>query len=70
MSAAIRIVLVGGPRGVAESCSPMEITDLDGKVKVPFASGYEHFAHSGEYALVDGDSRPIFAWCDRTKIAE
>jgi hypothetical protein len=70
MSAAFRIVLVGGPEGVADKCSPMETTSLDGKVKVPFASGYEHFSHSGRFTVVDGDSRPVFEWCDRTRIAE
>lgn len=70
MSAANRIVLVGGPEGVAEKCPPVEIPNLDGKVKVPYASGYEHFSHRGEFRMVDGHSRPVFEWCDRTKIAE
>jgi hypothetical protein len=70
MFTATRIVLVGGPDGVAEKCAPLEVTNLDDKVKVPFASGYEHFSHSGEFAVIDGDFRPVFEWCDRTKIAE
>lgn len=71
MFAATRIVLVGGPDGVTEKCgAPLEVTNLADKVKVPFASGYEHFTHSGEFAVIDGDFRPVFEWCDRTKIAE
>ncbi|MEV4311997.1 DUF5988 family protein [Actinocrispum sp. NPDC049592] len=67
MVTATKAVLAGGPAEVTEG--PV-VTGLDDKVKVPFASGYEHFAHNGEFLMVEGESRPVFRWCGRTKIAE
>ncbi len=70
MLTALKIVLVGGPERVTEAGVVPEIHGLDQKVKVAFGSGYEHFAHNGEFQVVEGESRPVFHWCGRTKIAE
>ena len=70
MLTALKIVLVGGPDRVTESGVIPEVTDLNQTVKVAFASGYEHFRHNGEFQLIGGESRPVFEWCGRTKVAE
>ncbi|MFD2467952.1 DUF5988 family protein [Amycolatopsis silviterrae] len=65
----VRIVLAGGPAELRES-AVTEVDSLHEKVKIAFASGYEHFSHSGEVAEVDGAVLPVFRWCARTRIAE
>ncbi|MDU0292296.1 DUF5988 family protein [Saccharothrix longispora] len=40
------------------------------KVRVPHASGHEHFTRREESRLVDGEHLPVFTWSYRTKIAE
>jgi hypothetical protein len=65
-----RIVLAGGPEQLPEAVRIQEVGSLKDKVKVHFASGYEHFTHSGEVAEVDGDHLPVFQWCGQTRIAE
>jgi hypothetical protein len=65
----LRIVLTGGPDRLHDGCVE-EVDNLDDKVKISFASGYEHFSHSGEVTEVDGAVLPVFHWCERTKIAE
>ncbi len=70
MLTALKIVLVGGPDRVTESGSIPQVTDVNETVKVAFASGYEHFRHNGEFHEVEGESRPVFQWCGRTKVAE
>lgn len=70
MLTAVKILLIGGPERVTESGSTREVTDLDQTVKVAFASGYEHYKHNGEYHEVNGESRAVFQWCARTKVAE
>ena len=67
--ASSRIVLTGGPDQLREN-RVEEVDNLDDKVKISFASGYEHFSHSGEVTEVDGVILPVFHWCARTKIAE
>ena len=70
MLTATKVVLVGGPKQVVEATPVPEVSGLDQKVKIAFACGYEHFTHNGEFLMVDGESRPVFQWCDRTNIAE
>ncbi|MBY8848760.1 DUF5988 family protein [Saccharothrix sp. MB29] len=43
---------------------------VDVKVRVPHASGHEHFTRREESRLVDGEHLPVFTWSYRTKIAE
>lgn len=66
----LRIVLTGGPDQLHEGGCVKEVDNLDDKVKISFASGYEHFSHSGEVTEVDGDFLPVFHWCEKTRIAE
>ncbi|TQI93665.1 DUF5988 family protein [Amycolatopsis cihanbeyliensis] len=68
--ASVRVVLSGGPVRLPESARVQEVNDLTEKVKIVFASGYEHFADSGEMAEIDGDRLPVFEWCGRTMMAE
>jgi hypothetical protein len=70
MMTASNIVLAGGPDLNVEPGAVPDTVPLEQKVKVPFASGYEHFSHNGEYLWIDGVSRPVFQWCGRTQIAE
>ncbi|WP_328610189.1 DUF5988 family protein [Amycolatopsis sp. NBC_00345] len=63
-------MLAGGPEDLGETARVREVGDLAETVKVSFASGYEHFAHSGETAEIDGYRFPVFQWCGQTRIAE
>jgi len=67
---AVRVLLSGGPDQLPEFARMREVKDLAEKVKIPFASGYEHFVHSGDECEVDGFRMPVFEWCDRTRVAE
>jgi Family of unknown function (DUF5988) len=66
----LRVVLAGGPVQRPELGSIREVSSLEEKVKVGFASGYEHFAHSGETVVIDGQPTAVYQWCEKTKIAE
>ena len=66
----VRVLLSGGPDQLAKSVRVREVTTLAEKVKIPYASGYEHFVHSGEECEMDGSRMPVFEWCDRTRVAE
>lgn len=66
----IVVVLAGGPGGLPASVRVREVDNLADKVKIPFASGYEHFVHEGEVREMDGRRMPVFQWCDRTRVAE
>ena len=68
--ARLRVVLAGGPDELRKDGGVAEAAGLDDRVKILFASGYEHFSRSGEFAEVDGEVLPVFRWCARTKIAE
>ncbi|WP_245787162.1 DUF5988 family protein [Amycolatopsis saalfeldensis] len=65
----LRIVLTGGPDRLQDGWVE-EVDSLDDKVKISFASGYEHFSPTGEVTEVDGAVLPVFHWCARTEIAE
>ncbi|MGW2153946.1 DUF5988 family protein [Nonomuraea sp. NPDC001699] len=65
-----RIVLDGGPQcSFKYGHSPLS-GDGQEKVKIILGSGYEHFVHTGEYVMIDGENLPVFQWFERTKMAE
>lgn len=64
-----KALLVGGPGTIDGEV--VELADgVDVKVRVPHASGHEHFTRSEESRLIDGEHLPVFTWSYRTKIAE
>jgi hypothetical protein len=66
----VRVVLSGGPAGLPDSERLREVPGLVDKVKIPFASGHEHFEYRGGDREIDGEPVPVFEWCDRTRVAE
>ncbi|HEY0451022.1 DUF5988 family protein [Actinophytocola sp.] len=66
----VRVVLSGGPAELPDSARLPEVADLADKVKIPFASGHEHFVYRGGNRDIDGVPVPVFEWCDRTRVAE
>ena len=65
-----KVLLAGGPAQLPGRDGVAEVAVLAEKIKIAFASGYEHFADSGEVSVVDGEHLPVFSWCGRTRIAE
>ncbi|GAA5129856.1 hypothetical protein GCM10025762_62510 [Haloechinothrix salitolerans] len=41
----------------------------DGRLKIPCANGYDHFEFDS-YVTRNGRLIPVFAWTDRTRVAE
>ncbi|MPY80888.1 MAG: hypothetical protein GEV04_21110 [Actinophytocola sp.] len=41
----------------------------DGRLKIPCANGYDHFEFDS-YVTRNGELIPVFAWTDRTRVAE
>ena len=66
----VRVVLSGGPAELPACERTREVTTLTDKVKIPFASGHEHFAYRGGVSEIDGVQVQVFEWCDRTRVAE
>jgi uncharacterized protein DUF5988 len=66
----VRVVLSGGPAELPTSERTREVPTLADKVKIPFASGHEHFVYRGGDREIDGVPVPVFEWCDRTRVAE
>jgi hypothetical protein len=66
----MRVVLSGGPDHLPDSLRLREVSDLTERVKVPYASGYEHFVRTSEVRHIGGALLPVFQWCYRTHIAE
>ena len=66
----VRVVLSGGPDGLPVSERTRVVGSLTDKVKIPFASGHEHFVYRGGDREIDGVPVPVFEWCDRTRVAE
>lgn len=64
----IAIELVGCPNSVPRMMVSRKVM-AEGKVKIPFGNGYDHFEFDS-YATRDGQPVPVFAWTDRTRIAE
>jgi len=66
----IRVLLAGGPVGLAESARLQYVENLDDTVKLGDSTGYEHFVHSGDYHRLENEDLPVFRWIRRTKVAE
>ncbi|GAB3584124.1 hypothetical protein GCM10027445_59790 [Amycolatopsis endophytica] len=63
----IQVQLTGGPAGIPAVLDIDSELLPDGRLKVPFAAGYEHFE------LIETETpgaTPVFAWSTRTRIAE
>lgn len=82
-SADVSAVGVPGPRG-AEPLMPAELRGspfaapgvmvtraqvASGRLKIPCANGYDHFEFDS-YVTRNGTLIPVFAWIDRTRVAE
>ncbi|GHE98827.1 hypothetical protein GCM10017786_34730 [Amycolatopsis deserti] len=61
----IQVRLTGGPAGIPPVVEIDPSLLPDGCLKIRFAAGYEHFR-----LVEQGDGAPVFAWADRTRIAE
>jgi uncharacterized protein DUF5988 len=66
----VRVVLSGGPTGLAATDHSVPVAELGRKLKIRHLAGYEHFVHDGEFQSVDGADVAVFRWTYRTKIAE
>nr|MDT0660530.1 DUF5988 family protein [Micromonospora sp. DSM 115978] len=65
-TAAIEVILVGGPANLPAELRAHRVSSLDDRVKVPHHGGYEHFAWDSSV-----DRTPtVFRWTGRTRIAE
>ncbi|WP_431911062.1 DUF5988 family protein [Amycolatopsis thermoflava] len=65
----IQVRLTGGPAGIPPVLEIDPSVLPDGCLKIRFAAGYEHF----RLVQQDGGApevTPVFAWADRTRIAE
>jgi hypothetical protein len=60
------VLLEGGPQELPRLVRTALAAVLDGRVKIPWRGGYEHF----ERVVRHEASRPRFRWTMRTKIAE
>src|SRR4051794_14934430 len=59
------VLLEGGPDDIPRRLFVTREQIADGKVKVPYLSGYEHFVRK-----ITDDAANLFAWTTSTKIAE
>jgi uncharacterized protein DUF5988 len=59
------VFLEGGPEGIPRWLVVSREQLADGKVKVPYLAGYEHFVRT-----ITDDARFLFSWSSRTEIAE
>lgn len=71
----IDVVLTGGPEDLPGTLSVPREMIADGKVKVRWHGGYEHYERPGNgtrerVGSTDGAEDPVFVWTMRTKIAE
>jgi hypothetical protein len=64
------VILVGGPQTIPPEQRIRYVPALDAKVKVPYLSGYEHFAPTGGRQVVEGNELGVFTWVGATRIAE
>lgn len=64
----IRIELTGCPNLVPRMMIPRSRLSEE-KLKIPFGNGYDHFVLDSHISR-NGHLVPVFAWVDRTKIAE
>ncbi|GIF09467.1 DUF5988 family protein [Actinoplanes siamensis] len=63
---AVEVSLEGGPTDIPRRFVVTAAELADGRIKVPYLAGYEHFERD---PLAEGQPTP-FAWTRRTKIAE
>lgn len=61
----VKVTLKGAPDGMPETVLVAAAELSQGRLKIPFRAGYEHFARDGAW-----ETDEVFVWCDRTKIAE
>jgi hypothetical protein len=66
----LKVLLVGGPQYFPGSARVQEVANLTDQVKIALLAGYEHFSHSGEVLVIDGEQLPVFRWCGKTAVAE
>lgn len=59
------VSLEGGPDGIPRRLVVTREQVAEGKVKVPYLAGYEHFVRK-----ITDDARFLFSWTNRTNIAE
>ncbi|KAB8193953.1 hypothetical protein FH608_017265 [Nonomuraea phyllanthi] len=62
----VDVVLEGGPAYVPRELRVEHAAALDGKIKVPYGAGYEHFVRVADAAPGEW----VFRWSMRTRIAE
>ncbi|MHC3471306.1 DUF5988 family protein [Streptomyces sp. 7R007] len=65
----IRVALEGGPSDIPSQMTLEHSVLDDGKVKVRYLGGYEHFELVDERSPA-ADDMPVFRWTMRTKVAE
>jgi hypothetical protein len=73
MEELINVSLQGGPESIPRTVSVERSKLQDGKLKIEYLGGYEHFERAvsdGGRADPDGAPPEIFRWTLRTKIAE
>jgi hypothetical protein len=64
-------LLEGGPAEIPVDRREHPVGVADGKIKLAYYGGYEHFERTDEYSGGhDGQRRPIYRWVSRTEIAE
>ncbi len=68
MSIGAKAVLEGGPQDLPARIVP--ITPPGFELKIPFKGGYEHFKTTGREQDTPEGRLPVYAWSDRTEIAE
>lgn len=64
------VLLDGGPNKFLGTSYVVDAECLESRVKIEHGNGYEHYTHNGTFRLFDGEQRPVFVWCDRTRMAE
>lgn len=69
--AADHALLVGGPADISDDQRECRVEGGQYKIKIPHHGGYEHFERTEEYSgAIKGDTRRIYRWVGRTRIAE
>jgi hypothetical protein len=67
----VNVFLLGGPPDFPDAARSRRLDRADGKVKIPYRSGYEHFERTEEHYHLEGDCQGlIYRWTTRTRIAE
>lgn len=59
----VEVELQGGPSGIPRRILATTTEIANGKIRVQYRAGYEHFE-------CDGSDPDVFSWTTRTKIAE